>query len=417
MVHAGPEQVSGRVRRFAGTIKDRLVRPTDVQLADALLDRGIRHVASVPCSITASVDAIWRDYSRAWKMNYWRMVNEHSLGGVVAGVYLGTGEMALAHMQNSGVGNAADAFISFAAVFKVPTLALVTWRGNDLKDNSEPHQEIGRRTTRLTRVITDRGGSFGERGGRGILRQIDKALDWARAGNVSIIRLSPDAFKPTYPLELKPSIEPDIPTLREKHEEMRTGKGLSVEFVRGRQRISRVEAIQDIIFRHPDAAIIFSNGFTSRDAQAHTDRIGNLYNPGYMGGGLALGWGMAMSNPDIEVVVVDGDQNAQMGKMTEVLANNYPPNLHWEILDNGFGVSVGVAESNPLPWWYYDLARVTRTIPDEPTGPKKFNAPRVGARGVYFDSTEAMTLAQEIGPLPAHMQRFRNWVDSQTRRK
>lgn len=413
MVHTGPEQVSGRVRRFAGTIKDSLVRPTDVQFVDALLERGIKDVFAVSCSITAPFDALWRDYSRAGKMNYWKMVNEHSLGGVAAGVYLGTGELALAHMQNSGIGNAADAYISFAAVFKVPSLAIVTWRGNDLRDNSEPHQEIGRRTAQLTRTIADKGGSFGERGGRGILRQIDKALDWARAGNVSIIRLSPDAFKPTYPLELKPSIEPDIPTLRERHEEIRATKGLPLEVVRGRQRISRVEAIQDIISRHPDAAIIFSNGYTSRDAQAHTDRIGNLYNPGYMGGGLALGWGMAMSNPDIEVVVVDGDQNAQMGKMTEILANNYPSNLHWEILDNGFGVSVGVAESNPLPWWFYDLARVTRTIPDPPGS---FKAPRVGKRGAYFDTQEALDLADEIGPLPAHMQRFRSWVESRTRK-
>lgn len=35
-------------------------------------------------------------------MNYWKMVNEHSLVGVTSGVYFGTGELALAHMQNSG---------------------------------------------------------------------------------------------------------------------------------------------------------------------------------------------------------------------------------------------------------------------------------------------------------------------------
>lgn len=409
------EKLGGnRISRLVTGARERFGRPTDVQLVDGLLDRGIRHVVTVPCSITDTVDAIWTDYSRAGEISYWRMVNEHSLGGVANGVYLGTGEIALAHLQNSGVGNAADAFISFAAVYRIPTLALVTWRGNDLKDDSEPHQEIGRRTNSLTRDIADRKSVFGERGGRGILRQLDHALDWASTGNVSILRLSPDAFKKTYPLELKPSLEPDIPTILERYEEIRAEKGYPYDRVRATPRVSRVEIIQDIIQRHPTAAIIFSNGFTARDAQQNTDRIGNLYNAGYMGGGLALGWGMAKANPNVEVVVVDGDQNAQMGKMHEVLANDYPANLAWEILDNGFGTSVGVSESNPLPWWYYDLARITRIIPDEPG---KFRAPRVGARGVYFDSTEAMALAKEIGPLPAHLQRFRNWVASQAGKK
>lgn len=414
MAGADVERLGGKINRLVTGARERFGRPTDVQLVNGILDRGIKHVVSVPCSITATADAIWTDYARAGKMSYWKMVNEHSLGGVANGVYLGTGELALGHMQNSGVGNAADAFISFAAVFRVPTLAFVTWRGNDLKDDSEPHQEIGRRTSSLTRDIADRKGVFGERGGRGILREIDKAIEWARAGNVSILRLSPDAFKKTYPLELKPSLESDIPTVREQHEEIRAEKGHPYDLVRATPRISRVEAIQDIISRHPGAAIIFSNGFTARDAQQNADRVGNLYNAGYMGGGLALGWGMAKSNPYIGVVVVDGDQNAQMGKMHEVLANAYPANLSWEILDNGFGTSVGVSESNPLPWWYYDLAHVIRTIPDEPG---MFKAPRVGARGVYFDSTEAMAMALEIGSLPAHMQRFRNWVASQARQK
>jgi hypothetical protein len=64
--------------------------------------------------------------------------------------------------------------------------------------------------------------------------------------------------------------------------------------------VARKDAVDHIVERHPNAAIVFSNGFTARDAQAHADRLGNFYNVGYMGGSLAIGWGIAISNPQIE---------------------------------------------------------------------------------------------------------------------
>jgi hypothetical protein len=47
-----------------------------------------------------------------------------------------------------------------------------------------------------------------------------------------------------------------------------------------------------------------------------------------MGGTLAIGWAMARSNRTVPVVVVDGDQNAQMSNMVNNLAEDYPPNLN-----------------------------------------------------------------------------------------
>ncbi|MDP3973254.1 MAG: thiamine pyrophosphate-binding protein [Candidatus Daviesbacteria bacterium] len=387
--------------------RERLITPTDVQLVQRFLDSGIKNVVTVPCSITQTIDPIWSAKASAGEMNYWKMVNEHSLVGVTSGVYFGTGELALAHMQNSGIGNALDGFVSYAGVYKIPTLTIVTWRGNDAKDDSEPHQEIGRRTNRLTRDVVDRKSIFGERNGRGILRQVDEAVLRAREGNPCILRLSPDAFKKTYPMTLPEIVETDFLHIDHRIEELSAGKGDTMDSVFKRERISRAEAVQGIT-KDEERAVILSNGFTAREAQEKADRLGNFYNAGYMGGGLAIGWGMAKSNPDIKVVVVDGDQNAEMGKMTEILANDYPGNLEWYILDNGFGTSVGVSESVPLPWWYYDLAHVIRTVPDKPG---EFKSPRVGGRGSYFDLQEAQEMADRIGPLPVHANRFRHWVE------
>ncbi len=395
------------LRETLNHAKERLTKPTDIQFVQRFLDHGIRHVVTVPCSITATVDPIWSDHAKAGEMEYWKMVNEHSLVGVASGVYFGTGELALAHMQNSGIGNALDGFVSFAGVYKIPTLAVATWRGNDERDDSEPHQEIGKRTNKLTKDVVDKKSIFGERSGRGILRQIDEAVLWAREGNQSLIRLSPDAFKKTYLLVL-PEVEgTEYLPIDHRLEVLRASKGDSMDAVFGRNRISRDEALREIVSLNDKAAIIFSNGFTAREAQEKADRLGNFYNAGYMGGGLAIGWGLAKSNPDIKVIVVDGDQNAEMGKMHEILANDYPDNLHWFILDNGFGTSVGVSRSVPLPWWYYDLAHVIRTVPDMPG---EFRAPRVGGRGIYFDMREAIEMAERVGPLPVHAMRFRHWI-------
>jgi thiamine pyrophosphate-dependent acetolactate synthase large subunit-like protein len=140
--------------------------------------------------------------------------------------------------------------------------------------------------------------------------------------------------------------------------------------------MSREEAIRTIAARHPNAALLFCNGFTSRAARATVDHERAFYNIGYMGGTLAIGWGLAMSRPDVDVVVIDGDQNALMSAMKDQLAADYPPNLHWYILDNGIGASVGTSESLPLGAMYDDLARIVRTKPDEPGS---FVFPRVAA--------------------------------------
>jgi phosphonopyruvate decarboxylase len=77
--------------------------------------------------------------------------------------------------------------------------------------------------------------------------------------------------------------------------------------------MNRAEAIVQIVDRHADAAIVFSNGLTSREAAHVADRPGNLYLLHGMGEALSVGVGLRLARPDREVVVVDGDGNALMG--------------------------------------------------------------------------------------------------------
>lgn len=394
-----------------GRIRDRVVIPTDRELNGRLRGRGIDSISAVACSVTATMHAEWQDRADVGQLKFTPTSHEHSLAGLAAGYYLATGRLALIAMQNSGLPNAMDGLISHAAVNRIPVLALVTWRGDSPEDDSEPHQEIGRRTVSLTNDAVDSGNVFGDRLGRGILRALDKAIDNAENGSVSILRLSPRAFKKTYTLSAK-EIEPEgQDALEQRMAQIKAEKGSDRREVLKQGKISREEAIQEVRRLYPNAAIFFANGYNARAGQEVDNRQGDYYMTGYMGGAMANGWAYARES-GLETVVVDGDQNAQMSCMKDNLTAEYPPNLHWVIMDNGMGASVGVARSIPLAPSYYDLARVIRTIPDGLPG--EFQHPRVKAKGDYFETDEGRRLAQELGgPLPAMTVMFRMWTEQQ----
>ena len=390
--------------------------PTDLDLDNKIRGLGIRTIFSVPCSITDTLHSRWQQQDGQDGFRFIPTNHEHALPGLAAGYYMGRREIPMIHMQNSGLPNAGDGLISFASVYKIPIFALVTWRGDSETDDSEPHQEIGMRTERLTKAFLKDQNVFGSRRGRTILRSFERAYQAAQRGEQAIVRLSPQAFDKVLPLKL-PKMEETDPVITEqeiwKLIKDRKEKSLSIS------KVARVDGLQELVFEtYPDSADIFANGFTSRAGQAEADRLGNFYNVGYMGGGLAIGYGLAEANPDIDVLVIDGDQNALMSTMTDKLFvdtvyGRKPKNLKYAILNNNIGASVGVTRSEQLPDYYYLIADVIQTCPDEP---KSFASPRVKAAGSYFADNDARTLAEKIGPLPVHQARFTEWVEQQSRR-
>lgn len=389
-------------------------RPSEVDILDRIQKKGgITDYVWTQCSITDTLLQLVEERAERKEINLYKTPHEHNHFGMTSGIWFGSGRHAVSHLQNTGITNSADGYISYAnqEVYGLPSVVVATYRGSNTKDDSEPHQAIGRRTDALTKAIFGSKNGlknvFGSRYGERILYRIDQAIAVANKGGVGVIRLSPDAFVKSKTLYLPEKGEFDI----KKEEERRTANRARIESTKGNasnpikvsKEISREEAMDAIIENHPEAAIIFSNGFTARAAQGHHDLTNNFYNAGYMGGGRAIGWGIAVSNPHIEVVVVDGDQNAQMSCMNENLANHYPDNLFVYVLDNRMGASVGPSDSLSLGWWHWDLARIIPTKRDEPDS---FSYPRVGKGG----------MEEQLGTLHAHAERFRSFVIQQTER-
>lgn len=369
---------------------------TDRDLLHAYLSRGITDIVSVPCSITDTFHAMAADRARRGALNLVMTSHEGNLAGIAGGIWFGTGRPALVHMQNSGLPNAGDGFISFAdpEVFGIPMAAMVTFRGATPADQSEPHQAIGRRTDALCDAIF--GGDAvirGNRLGTDLLGQVDGSIDAALAGSVGVVKLADAGFRKTYRAALPPAAE-FAHRIDRRATRARKGVDSIAPALRSATPLTRDEAIHAIAAQHPDAAMLFCNGYTARAARAIVDSPRNFYNIGYMGGTLAIAWGLAKARPDVEVVVVDGDQNALMSQMKDHLASDYPSNLHWYVLNNGIGASVGTSESLPLGAAYDDLARVIETRADEPGS---FAHPRVRAVGAG-------------APLSSLSARFRAWL-------
>jgi phosphonopyruvate decarboxylase len=107
-------------------------------------------------------------------------------------------------------------------------------------------------------------------------------------------------------------------------------------------RVSRQEALREVVERTAAAAVLASTGFCGRELYAVEDRPNHLYMVGSMGCVVPLALGLALARPDLRVVALDGDGAAlmRMGAFATVGAYG-PPNLWHLLLDNGAHDSTG----------------------------------------------------------------------------
>lgn len=396
-------------------------RVPEVQFASRLRERGFYGAALTQCnSIEGLLKHLWQlhlDPSEDFRV--YPMIHEHSIPGFVAGEYLATGRKIAAIFQNSGLTNAGDGFISFAENYGIPLLAISTFRG--IGERSYPHNSIARRTINIARdLVGRRDGVYGSALGFDTPDHLDAAANRVNGNE----RDKRGKEKPQQAILLLPGsvIEETLPKGPPNEADTSYKKlDLSVKARKGtmegdyleREVVSRDEAIVEIARRHKKALKIYCNGFTARAALQVADLPGSFYNAAYMGGGVAIGYGAAISNPGLEVVVVDGDQNRQMGSaMNAILDEYYPDNLHIYTLNNGGASSVNAAiPSVRLSYWDYDLTHVVKTRIDDST---TFEHSRV-EDGILnlFNPEDAQVLTGELGELKYITKNVRRWMEQE----
>ena len=249
--------------------------------------------------------------------------NEGNAIGIASGHYFATGEIPLVYMQNSGMGNVINPLASLVDkdVYAVPMLLLIGWRGQGNTEPNHPQHKLqGEITPGLLDVmhipysiLTDDDADF--------KAVIEKAAAYCRKSRQPYSLIAPKGVMAA------------------------SEKANNVDAV---YPMSREEAIEVILDAMPaDTIYSATTGRATRELfflreRRNETKSHDFLNVGSMGHASSLSLGIAMEQPNRNVVCLDGDSACimHMGAMTMVSKVNVPNFMHI-VLNNGAHESVG----------------------------------------------------------------------------
>ena len=295
--------------------------------ADAFLEparaRGFSFYTGVPCSfLTPLINRVISDPA----LSYVGAASEGEAVAIAAGAWL-AGRRTVVMCQNSGLGNTVNPLTSLNHPFHIPTLMIVTWRGQPGLGDEPQHALMGEVTGALLDTIAVGHAGF-PREEEAVPTALDRAEQAMAAGDLPFALIMEKGSvrndgldQPEQPLRPRGQIE----DLREQG-----------------ARPARIDLLRRVQEAAPaDAAVVATTGKTGRELFTCEDRPQQLYQVGSMGCASAMGLGIAL-NTARPVMVLDGDGAALMklGSMATIGAHG-PGNLIHVLLDNGVHDSTG----------------------------------------------------------------------------
>ena len=295
--------------------------------ADAFLEpahaRGFSFYTGVPCSfLTPLINRVISDPALA----YVGAASEGEAVAVAAGAWL-TGKQTVVMCQNSGLGNTVNPLTSLNHPFRIPTLMIVTWRGQPGLGDEPQHTLMGQATGSLLDTIAVGHAAFPREAGH-----VPAALDRAERS------MAADGLPFALVME-KGSVSDD--GLDQSVQPIRP-RGAIEDLREHGERPARVDLLRRIQALVPaEAAVVATTGKTGRELFTCEDRPQQLYQVGSMGCASAMGLGLAL-NTERPVMVLDGDGAALMKLGTlATIGAHAPGNLIHVLLDNGVHDSTG----------------------------------------------------------------------------
>ena len=284
---------------------------------------GFDFYSGVPCSfLTPLINRVISDP----KLHYVGAASEGEAVAIAAGAWL-AGRKTVVMCQNSGLGNTVNPLTSLNWPFRIPSLLIVTWRGQPgLKDEPQ-HELMGQVTAQMLDVMRVPHAPFPS-------AAVDVPEVLARAESSMAESGLPFALimeKGSVDAEALDQPAPPAPP-----------SGNLVDRSSGGERPTRAQVLQRLLADAPDdAALIATTGKTGRELFTLDDRRQQLYQVGSMGCAGAMGLGVAL-NVKRPVIVVDGDGAALMKLGALATIGAYAPdNLIHLTLDNGVHDSTG----------------------------------------------------------------------------
>jgi len=285
--------------------------------------RGHSFYTGVPCSFLTPV--INRAASSR-TLTYVGAASEGEAVAIAAGAWLG-GRGTAVLCQNSGLGNAVNPLTSLSAPFRIPTLMVVTWRGQPGLRDEPQHELMGRITQDLLSLC-----GVGHLPFPPTVPGIRPALDAAERAMAETGR--PFAFVMEQGAVREGTLD-EVPRARGSVED-------ALDLAEGGERPARATLLERLLALLPDeAAVIATTGKCGRELFTLMDRDQHFYQVGSMGCASGMGLGVALTTQR-PVVVLDGDGAALMklGSLATVGAYR-PAGLVHVVLDNGVHDSTG----------------------------------------------------------------------------
>jgi len=287
-----------------------------------LKNEGVRFVTGVPDTLLndfcLGLDAHWPSPSHVIA------ANEGNAVALAAGHHLASGAIPLVYMQNSGMGNAMNPLISLtdAAVYSIPLVLLIGWRGEAGSGDWPQHQRQGE----LSPILLD---------ALNIPYQVLDPDEVQCAQSTSwAVRTAAENQRPTALLVRK-----GVLALKEK---------AGFEAASQKYHLSREDAIRTILAAAPiDTIFVASTGRITRELHAIREELGqphdhDFLNVGAMGHSLSIAAGIAAARPERRVICLDGDGAAIMHLGSLPVTANLPlTKLIHIVLNNGAHESVG----------------------------------------------------------------------------
>ncbi|CAE7775787.1 bcpC [Symbiodinium pilosum] len=248
--------------------------------------------------------------------------NEGTALAMAAGHYLATGSVACVYLQNSGLGNTINPLLSLCSkkVYAIPALLLIGWRGEPGKKDEPQHLLQGALTPTMLEnmgvpyeILPD----YAEGAFEVITKAYAPVLSTCTLNRRVCVHECLRKGKEPFALLVK----------KETFEKYRLAADSSV--FSGDDMLHREEILEEIIQIFPSSPLVTTTGFTSREmfelrvqkGQSHghdfltaggsglacvRDRVGS------MGHCSSIALGVALAQPQQEVLCIDGDGAALM---------------------------------------------------------------------------------------------------------
>ncbi len=295
--------------------------------ADAFLTpatrRGFGFYTGVPCSfLTPIINAVIASPA----IDYVGACNEGEAVAIAGGAWL-AGRKTVLMAQNSGLGNMVNPLTSLNAPFRIPSLLIVTWRGQPGQGDEPQHELMGTITAKLLDAMNIPHAPFPD--SEDAVAPALEAAEAAMDGNglPYALIMAKGAVRGTE-LDQAPAALPRPGSLE--------------DLCGGGAPATRAQALECFLAVVPESAgVIATTGKCGRELFTLADREQHLYQVGSMGCASAMGLGVAL-NTARPIAVLDGDGAALMhlGNLATIGARG-PENLTHIVLDNGAHDSTG----------------------------------------------------------------------------